>query len=506
MKKKRCNYLYFANMLASCITACFPILLCCIALASATSCSDESKDYDPENVDDPEQLADPLPTNDQLSVTHNNTLYFLSAWSQEDRAISDNMVNRYKDAVPYAPGTKMEVGDAFFFTKEDIARFQSDAELLADIKDMFHKRSIVMMMEGGTNEDFNTVCTLLDCYNPYPKDDESHPDELSLWVFSGPLPSANGFYSKIGALSTAIGTEGTKSEEPVQVIDEYGQGVHCDMTSQSLQSALEPKAPSNGSSNLKDLASPYIITSQVGYDAPTYRGHGGKGKNDIFQVEAKIWTAHSDDHDKHYYLVNLGFIAYVEPSFYGEWHSNLWKAYGLCLTNVYLTFAPINPNGATLLAHSPQTTENQSFYTSNVSFRLEGNVSVNGSQIQDGVTISNSHTETINDIGVINMCDPGTWSPQLRWQFDLREPSSHFHLLRYMCSAVDAGAKKGISICSLSTDFIISLPDGFPNEWMVFMRSILKGYLFNDMYGRHDQQVDTYEATVWRPINLPMSN
>lgn len=67
--------------------------------------------------------------------------------------ISENMINRYKEAVPYAPGKKMEVGDAFFFTRQDIDRIQSDTDLLADIKDMFHKRSIVMMMEGGTNED-----------------------------------------------------------------------------------------------------------------------------------------------------------------------------------------------------------------------------------------------------------------------------------------------------------------------------------------------------------------
>ena len=78
----------------------------------------------------------------------------------------------------------MEIGDAFFFTREDIARIQSEADLLADFKDMFHKQSIVMMMEGGTNEDFNTVCTLLDCYNPYVKGDDSHSDELPLWVFS----------------------------------------------------------------------------------------------------------------------------------------------------------------------------------------------------------------------------------------------------------------------------------------------------------------------------------
>ena len=135
------------------------LLLCYMVLAVATSCGDDEDDYAPDNVNDPEKLTDPLPTTDQLGVTHNNTLYYLSFWSKEDHMISENMINRYKEAVPYAPGKKMEVGDAFFFTRQDIDRIQSDTDLLADIKDMFHKRSIVMMMEGGTNEDFNTVCT-----------------------------------------------------------------------------------------------------------------------------------------------------------------------------------------------------------------------------------------------------------------------------------------------------------------------------------------------------------
>ena len=125
------------------------LLLCYMVLAVATSCGDDEDDYAPDNVNDPEKLTDPLPTTDQLGVTHNNTLYYLSFWSKEDHMISENMINRYKEAVPYAPGKKMEVGDAFFFTRQDIDRIQSDTDLLADIKDMFHKRSIVMMMEGG---------------------------------------------------------------------------------------------------------------------------------------------------------------------------------------------------------------------------------------------------------------------------------------------------------------------------------------------------------------------
>lgn len=471
------------------------LLLCCMILAIAASCNDDKDGYDPDNVNDPEKLTDPLPTSDQLAVTHNNTLYYLSFWSKEDHAISDNMINRYKEVVPYVPGTKMEIGDAFFFTREDITRIQSEADLLADFKDMFHKQSIVMMMEGGTNEDFNTVCTLLDCYNPYVKGDDSHSDELPLWVFSGPLPSASGFYSKLNARSTATRTKGVKGaegEKSVQTINEYGQGIHCDMTSQSLQRALEPKAPSNGSSDLKNLISAYIVIGQNSYKAAPVKGRSGI---DNFQVEAKIWTAYSKDRKEHFYLVNLGFIAYVEPSFYGEWHNTelFWKGYGLCLTNVNLEFDPVHPNSSVVHAHSPQTTEKQSSYTSNVSFELGGAVSVTGPEISGGVSISNSHTETINDIEVVNRTNPAQGSPQLRWQFNLRKPSSHFNMFCFSSSAVDAGAKAGISTCSLSTDFIISVPDGAANVWRVSMYPTLKAFFFSDVMGQHLQEEEKYD-------------
>lgn len=484
------------------------LLLCCMILAIAASCNDDKDGYDPDNVNDPEKLTDPLPTSDQLAVTHNNTLYYLSFWSKEDHAISDNMINRYKEVIPYVPGTKMEIGDAFFFTQQDIARIQSEADLLADFKDMFHKQSIVMMMEGGTNEDFNTVCTLLDCYNPYVKGDDSHSDELPLWVFSGPLPSASGFYSKLNARSTATRTKGVKGaegEKSVQTINEYGQGIHCDMTSQSLQRALEPKAPSNGSSDLKNLISAYIVIGQDSFIPPPVYGQEGKGAADNFQLEAKIWAAYSKDRKEHFYLVNLGFIAYVEPSFYGEWHYEGWKGYGLCLTNVNLEFAPLFPNGAIIHAHSPQTTERQSSYTSSVSFELGGNVSVTGPEISGGISISNSHTETINDIEVINRTNPDQGGPLLRWQFNFREPSSHFNMFCYASSAVNGGAKAGISTSSLSTDFIISVPDGANNAWTAEMSPTLKAYIFEDLFGiHHQQEADlTGYVRIFCLFNLP---
>ena len=53
----------------------------------------------------------------------------------------------------------------------------------------------------------------------------------------------------------------------------------------------------------------------------------------------------------------------------------------------------------------------------------------------------------------------------------------------YASSAVNGGAKAGITTCSLSTDFIISVPDGADNEWKVSMYPTLKTYFFSDLFG-----------------------
>lgn len=319
-----------------------------------------------------------------------------------------------------------------------------------------------------------------------------------MWVFSGPLPSASGFYSKLNGLSAATGVEGVEGvegEESVQVINEYGQGINCDMTSLSLQRALEPKAPSNSSSNLTDLVSAYIVTGQRSEAVPVYIG-SDEGKTVTFQVETKIWTAYSKDKKSHFYLVNLGFIAHVEPAFYGEWHCDSWKAYGCCLTNVELKCYPFQSNGAIIHAHAPQTTEHQTSYTSQVSMQLGGVVNIEGPQITGGVTISNSYTETINDIEVINKTNPAQGSPILNWRFDLREPTSHFNMFCYEQSAIDAGAKAGITTCSLSTDFIISVSEGADNEWVVSMLPTVKAFFFSDFLGVHKQQEHVYDSSI----------
>ena len=71
------------------------------------------------------------------------------------------------------------------------------------------------------------------------------------------------------------------------------------------------------------------------------------------------------------------------------------------------------------------------------------------------------------------------------------------------------GAKAGITTCSLSTDFIISVPDGADNEWKVSMYPTLKTYFFSDLFGFHDQYETLFDdaAESWigieKVFNLP---
>ena len=76
-------------------------------------------------------------------------------------------------------------------------------------------------------------------------------------------------------------------------------------------------------------------------------------------------------------------------------------------------------------------------------------------------------------------------------------------------STDNGGAKAGITTCSLSTDFIISVPDGADNEWKVSMYPTLKTYFFSDLFGFHDQYETLFDdaAESWigieKVFNLP---
>lgn len=85
----------------------------------------------------------------------------------------------------------------------------------------------------------------------------------------------------------------------------------------------------------------------------------------------------------------------------------------------------------------------------------------------------------------------------------------HINMFCYASSAVNGGAKAGITTCSLSTDFIISVPDGADNEWKVSMYPTLKTYFFSDLFGFHDQYETLFDdaAESWigieKVFNLP---
>ena len=483
----------------------FRYLICGAMLLSGLSCSDDENGYDPNNVNDPEKLTEPCPTTDELEVTHANSLYYLSAWSEGVHTLSDNMVNRYQETVPYTSDVldRMQTGDAFLFSSNDIAKMQSDAELLTAMKSMVDEKGIIMMMEGGTNEDFHTVCTLLDVFNPYGETSEeeadAQSDALPLWVFSGELPGSSGFFAKLvnPDNNNDMGLEGSEAAETV--MDEHGQGVKCDMASLSLQEALEHKPLQSGSSNLTDLVNAYIVTWQDSFTLKqkgTDKPREGTGH---YQLQAKIWNAYSIGQQRQFYLVNYGFICDAGHTFFGEWHDNRpdwledpYKCYGYCLTNVHLTLQPEKKEYQTILyEYAPQTTQNQSTYTSSVSFELGGEVSVEGPSISGGLTISNTHTETINDIEVIDGCVPSN-QPIMIWDFKLKEPEGKFNAFSWASVDVVKGASAGISTFSLSTDFIISV--SAQTEKPRFVASLDQQYTqfrFFDVFGAYRAERET---------------
>ena len=218
-------------------------------------------------MNDPEKLTEPCPTTDELEVTHEQTLYHLSAWNTGESAIAENMVNRYQETVPYTADEldRMQTGDAFLFSSNDIARIESDDELLTAMKSMVNEKSIIMMMEGGTMDDYARITDLLGVFNHYGENpDNSNTDAATgavpLWIFSGELPGAKGLFAQLtSAARTATDEEGALEATPSSYINEHGQGVKCDMVSRSIQEALQPRAPAGNSNSLVDLINAYIL-------------------------------------------------------------------------------------------------------------------------------------------------------------------------------------------------------------------------------------------------------
>lgn len=496
----------------------FRCLICSAILLSCFSCKDDEESIDPNNVNDPEKLTESCPTTDDLEVTNNQALYYLSSWSEGIHTLSDNMVNRYREVVPYTADVldRMKTGDAFLFSSNDIVRIQSDAELLAAMRSMVDEKGVIMMMDGGTNEEFHTVCTLLDVYNPYGETSEE-ADALSeaspLWVFTGELPGAKGFFAKLA--NTHDSLFGADGEETVETeIDEHGQGVKCDMACRSLQNALEQRPLQSGSANLTDLVNAYVVTyqsestfTQIGTDKP-------RNGTNHFQLEAKIWNVYSVSQQREYYLVNLGFICNSQHSFFGEWHDNrppFWstpyKLYGYCLTNVKLDFVPWYSEAKTVLhEYSPTTTQSQSTYTSDVSMQLGGEISVQGPTISGGVTISNSHTETINDVEVLDQCDPIANKPRMAWSFNLKEPDAEFSMTSWASCKIKEGAKVGITTFSLSTDFIFSMAGETPDAnrlCLMHLYPVYTTFAFSDVMGDYKKNREEDSPYLGKQLILP---
>lgn len=214
------------------------ILYCAIAAAlfvGTVGCADEKEGTDDPTVDnavDPDLYdVDPQPETDQEEVKMNTTLYFFSDAdaATDSCSLKDNFVSRFASAQKWDGVSIPSQGDCLLFNVDEASSIVGNAAGLDALKKM-HEAGVLLVMEGGSERDFERVCRMVENYNPYAVGDaEEEPNggELPLWIWTGPLP---------GAASLAMLLEPTDTDG--DFTDDFSQGELCDMALTEIKDAL----------------------------------------------------------------------------------------------------------------------------------------------------------------------------------------------------------------------------------------------------------------------------
>ena len=161
-------------------------------------CADEKEGTDDPTVDnavDPDLYdVDPQPETDQEEVKMNTTLYFFSDAdaATDSCSLKDNFVSRFASAQKWDGVSIPSQGDCLLFNVDEASSIVGNAAGLDALKKM-HEAGVLLVMEGGSEKDFERVCRMVENYNPYAVGDaEEEPNggELPLWIWTGPLPGA----------------------------------------------------------------------------------------------------------------------------------------------------------------------------------------------------------------------------------------------------------------------------------------------------------------------------
>jgi len=474
MKKK---YLLFNVMILSFISFCL-----------IASCKDKDDETPPPVEEDDITEYVELPTEDHVfrSIVSNGnggsvTLYYYSAASAstDHSTLVDNMLRRYPNVAKWNGTSALRQGDMFMFGADEFASIAENAETLDAFKQMYGS-GVIMAMEGGVESDFAKVCSALGCYNPYEGTPDAGylPGEKPLWVFSGPLPSAEGIYMKMCPSDESIympspENDNEEPDEKTGFFTDYVQGQFCDLVVDAIQNSLEPPVRTNDPQELTNLVSAYKVYFQQSQtiQAGWYNKSDMKeNRTNAYQVEYDIYSCFSEDEKRTYYYIHAEIMCNFANTYIGVYlaASPMYKDCAYYGRAVYLSSRHGGDHDGVILHRTnPQTTQQITEYTSGVSFNLGGEVGTSsGASISGGVTISKSESYSVSDVTISELSNPFP-QPNAAWKFDLKPATAYFHLFYYVDTGINEGSLTGRTSFHGGADFIFSMPQGHSPSWYI---------------------------------------
>ncbi len=149
-----------------------------------------------------------------------------------------------------------------------------------------------------------------------------------------------------------------------------------------------------------------------------------------YQVEFDVWYAFSEDEQRNYYYIHEEISCPFKNTYVGVYSKSVSGIAKVCEwfgRQVDVTFEPVsNANDVKIHRSSPTSTQSSQSYTSGFSWNLGGNVSYKfGGEsagatvgLSGGISVSNSHTYTVNDVTIADNGDNGS-ECKASWSFIL---------------------------------------------------------------------------------------
>lgn len=485
---------------------------CSVATMVLCSCNDDpvvnGEDFDKELID--------FPTEDIVKESIDRTIYLIGTISSNnERQIIDNFSSRFAARKVLEASSLLHPGDAIVFESEILGDIIAGNDYRLNMLKEAYGQGVVIMMNGGSTDDFSKLCTALDCYNPYKKSKEpvSNNESTPLWIMAGKMPGLGGLYC---CLSPSINWE--SEDKIVRNIDggetnvsmpinftEYEQGLLCEQILKGIKKGmLVPNSDKSPTSELTELMSAikiYVDGKQTGWIKKK------KKKvylTNFYLAELDIWNAYSESENRQFYYIHQELTLPFQNLLLGECHEAAWKSYGFYGKKLETTFKNEGAqNGVVFHKLSPNTTQESKTYTTSVQYNVGGSISTSSASLNAGMTITHSSSYTVDDVVISNKGVAASQESQAAWAFDLREATGKYHAFYHGNTAITPGSLSGRETFISGADYIFSVPQGHNNIWKFDYTVSLRWssfYTFGSTKSQHEDYTKTFSKTFSLPV------